>query len=324
MPAYTLPDEQTKTYIKTFSSKGGEGFNELRFEDKKGEEQVFIHAEKNLDIRVKNNEYETVCKDLHLIVEQDRFEHIKNDHHETIDRDQAQSIGRDHHLKISGKQAVQVEGSHSFKVTGDVAEQFSGNHSEQVSQALYLKAGMTIVLEAPMGITLKCGGNSVVLDPSGVTLASSALITIQGSLVNINSGPGSPPATGTPGSPVSPMAPKAADEADKADPGEMSQIKQQQIEQKQGKFGAPALIPFKPAKSTSSDEEKKTHWIEIKLVDTENNPVPGEPYRVTLPDGKTVAEGTLDEKGFARIQGIDPGTCKVTFPKLDESAWKPK
>lgn len=324
MPAYTLPDEQTKSYFKTFSSKGGDGFNELRFEDKKGEEQVFIHAEKNLDIRVKNNEYETVCKDLHLIVEQDRFEHIKNDHHETIDRDQAQSIGRDHHLKITGKQAMEVGGSHSFKVTGDVTEQFSANHSEQVSQALYLKAGMTIVLEAPMGITLKCGGNSVVLDPSGVTLASSALITIQGSLVNINSGPGSPPANGSPGSLVPPMAPKSAEEADKADPGEMSQIKKQQVEKQQGKYGAPALMPFKSGSKTSNDPDKKPHWIEIKLVDTENNPIPGEPYRVTLPDGQTVAEGTLDEKGVARVEGIDAGTCKVTFPNLDESAWKPK
>jgi hypothetical protein len=50
--------------------------------------------------------------------------------------------------------------------------------------------------------------------------------------------------------------------------------------------------------------------------------VPGEPYRVTLPDGTTVADGTLDEKGYARVENIDPGTCKVTFPNRDKSAWK--
>jgi type VI secretion system secreted protein VgrG len=332
MPPYALPDHQTKTLFKTLSSTGGGGFNELRFEDKKGDEQIFIHAEKNIDIRVKNNEYETVSKDLHLIVEQDRYEHVKNDHHETIDRDYVQKLGRDHHLKISGKQAIAVDGSQSVKVTGDVAEQFSGNHSEQVSQALYLKAGMTIVLEAPMGITLKCGGNSVVLDPSGVTLASSALITIQGSMVNINSGPGSPPATGQAGSLVAPTAPKAAEEADKADPGEMAKLKEQQMKTGTGKY---APSPFKPHKPStqgggaggagqSQAASQSTHWIEIKLVDTDNNPVPGEPYRIILPDGQTVAEGTLDEKGFARVDGIDPGTCKVTFPNLDKSVWKPK
>jgi type VI secretion system secreted protein VgrG len=321
MPAYTLPDEQTKSYFKSYSSKGGGGFNEFRYEDKKGEEQIFMHAEKNLDIRVKNNEYETVCKDLHLVVEQDRYEHIENDHHEVVDRDQMQSIGRDHHLKITGKQAVEIDQTHSLKVTGDVAEQFGANHSEQVSQALYLKAGMTIVLEAPLGITLKCGGNSVVLDPSGVTLTSSALITIQGTLVNINSGPGSPPATGTACTLVPPMSPKNADEADNADPGQMAQLKTDQMQTQTGKYGSTPIVPFKP---TATDASKKPHWIAIQLVDEEGNPVPGEQYSITLPDG-SVASGSLDGNGKARVDGIpDPGSCKVTFPNLDQSVWKPK
>jgi len=49
--------------------------------------------------------------------------------------------------------------------------------------------------------------------------------------------------------------------------------------------------------------------------------VPGEKYRITLADGETVAEGTLDEKGFARVDGIETGTCKVTFPEKDQEAW---
>lgn len=69
--------------------------------------------------------------------------------------------------------------------------------------------------------------------------------------------------------------------------------------------------------------EKKKSWIAIKLVDEDNKCVPGEAYRITLPDG-TKIEGDLDKKGFARIKGIDPGTCQVTFPKLDKEAWQPK
>ena len=324
MPPYALPDQMTKTVLKTNSSKGGEGFNEFRFEDKKGDEQIFMHAEKNLDIRVKNNEYETVTKDFHLIVEQDKFEHTKNDHHETIDRDYAQAVGRDHNLKVSGKQAMEVTGSRSLKVSGDVAEQFGQNYSSQVSMAAYLKAGMTIVLEAPTGITLKCGGNSVVLDPSGVTIAASGMVTIQGSMVMINSGPGSPPTQGQAGSLVPPMKPTDADEADKADPGEMDKIKQQQIQQGTGKYGLVSLTPHKPPKAGEEGAEGKTHWIEIELVDEDGNPVPGEEYQITLPDGSTVASGTLDAKGKARVEGIDGGTCKVTFPNQDKSAWAPK
>jgi type VI secretion system secreted protein VgrG len=205
-----------------------------------------------------------------------------------------------------------------------VAEQFGGNYSSQVSMAAYLKAGMTIVLEAPTGITLKCGGNSVVLDPSGVTIAASGLVTIQGSMVMINSGPGSPPTQGQAGSLVPPMKPKDADEADKADPGEMDKIKQQQIQEGTGKYGLVSLTPHKPPKAGEEGAEEKTHWIEIRLVDEDGKPVPGEEYKITLPDGSTVASGTLDEKGKARVEGIDPGTCKVTFPNQDKSAWGPK
>ena len=80
-----------------------------------------------------------------------------------------------------------------------------------------------------------------------------------------------------------------------------------------------------PWHDPNSEENKdKKSWIEIELVDQDNKPVPGERYRVTLPDGATLAEGTLDEKGFARVDGIDPGTCKVTFPNLDKSSWDPK
>ena len=56
MPPYSLPDEKTKSTLKSNSSKGGGGFNEIRFEDKKGSEQLFIHAEKNQDIEVENDE----------------------------------------------------------------------------------------------------------------------------------------------------------------------------------------------------------------------------------------------------------------------------
>ena len=71
------------------------------------------------------------------------------------------------------------------------------------------------------------------------------------------------------------------------------------------------------------DNQEKKPWIEIQLNDEDGNPVPGEPYKVTLPDGTTIADGTLDDKGFARVDNIDPGTCQVTFPNLDKEAWGP-
>ena len=68
---------------------------------------------------------------------------------------------------------------------------------------------------------------------------------------------------------------------------------------------------------------EKKHWIQIELVDKENKPVKGEDFKLSLPDG-TVIEGSLDEHGRSRIEGIDPGTCTVTFPNLDKDSWEPK
>ncbi len=64
----------------------------------------------------------------------------------------------------------------------------------------------------------------------------------------------------------------------------------------------------------------KKHWIEIVLLDEDKNPVPGHAYRIQLPGGGVVT-GKLNSKGRARVDGIDPGTCKVTFPQLDKSSW---
>jgi hypothetical protein len=66
--------------------------------------------------------------------------------------------------------------------------------------------------------------------------------------------------------------------------------------------------------------EEKT-WLEIELVDEVGNPVPGEQYAVELPGG-AIRMGRLDENGRARIEGLDPGACNVSFPNLDARSWK--
>ena len=73
-----------------------------------------------------------------------------------------------------------------------------------------------------------------------------------------------------------------------------------------------------PPKVVSPD---KKHWVEIAMVDKEGNPTPGQDYEIKLPDGSIVT-GSLDERGAARVEGIDPGNCKIRFPSLDKTVWK--
>jgi uncharacterized Zn-binding protein involved in type VI secretion len=73
---------------------------------------------------------------------------------------------------------------------------------------------------------------------------------------------------------------------------------------------------------TAGDVTKKS-WVEIELVDQKGRPVPYERYRVKAPGFDRPFEGFLDEKGLARLDGIDPGTCQISFPDLDAASWKP-
>ena len=129
------------------------------------------------------------------------------------------------------------------------------------------------------------------------------------------------PKNGKAGSVVSPADAQEALEADKANPGEVEKVKAEQKQSQTGKYGSQSLKPIKPPESKEEREQKKS-WIEFEMVDGDNKPVTGVAYRVTLPDGQSVAEGTLDEKVFARIEGIEPGSCKITFPNLDQDAWE--
>ena len=63
------------------------------------------------------------------------------------------------------------------------------------------------------------------------------------------------------------------------------------------------------------------HWIEIELLGEDGKPIPNEKYKMTLPDGSE-KEGTLDQNGWARVEGSVNGDCEITFPELDKTSWE--
>jgi type VI secretion system secreted protein VgrG len=175
---YPLPDNKTMTTFKSNSSKGGGGFNELRFEDKKGDEQIFMHGEKNLDIRIKNDAFEWIGNDRHLIVKNDQVEKVENNRSETVTSDHMEKIGKDRHLKVAGKEAKAVDGSLSLTVKGDVIEVFKAKHSEQTTGDYYLKAD-NLVIEGMTNVTIKVGGSSIAIAADGIALKTSGLVKIE-------------------------------------------------------------------------------------------------------------------------------------------------
>ncbi|MER3430669.1 MAG: hypothetical protein C4324_06430 [Blastocatellia bacterium] len=189
MPPYTLPNEKTKSTIKTNSSKGGGGFNEIRFEDKKGSEQIFIHAEKDADIRVKNDCMETIEHDRHL----------------TIEHNQIEKVSGDKSLTVSGNQVEKVDGNVHLKVGTNKESKIGSKYAVDAGQEIHLKSGLTATIEAGTNLTLKVGGNFININPGGVF--------IKGIMVMLNSGGAA--GSGSGANPNPPSAPKAADK-DKA------------------------------------------------------------------------------------------------------------
>jgi type VI secretion system secreted protein VgrG len=174
MPPYPMPDHKTMSAFKSNSSKGGEGFNELRFEDKKGDEQIFLHGEKNLDIRIKKDRFETIENDRHLLVKMDKFEHVENNRDEIVDADHKEKIGKDRHLKVVGKEAKEVGGSLSLTVKGEVIEVFKANHSEQTTSDYYLKAD-NVVIEGMTNVTIKVGQSYIAIESSGIKIGATQI-----------------------------------------------------------------------------------------------------------------------------------------------------
>ena len=84
---------------------------------------------------------------------------------------------------------------------------------------------------------------------------------------------------------------------------------------------AAPFAPFAEELLEVAKPKPKT-WVAIHLKDDQGRAASGERYQIHLPDG-TVQHGLLDEHGKARVEGIDPGTAKVSFPDTNDSRWRP-
>ena len=76
-----------------------------------------------------------------------------------------------------------------------------------------------------------------------------------------------------------------------------------------------------PLPAVLTVDPNKPDWIGIELKTPQGDPVPKEAFLLELPDGKKVS-GRLDNLGKVRVEGVDPGNCKVTFPDRDAREWK--
>lgn len=214
MPAYTLPDNKTRNYVKTRSSEKGTdaNFNELRFEDKKDSEEIYFHAEKDFNRVVENNdtlkvgfdkkdkgdqtieiynnrtasleegnESLTVKKGTRTVTVQ------KDDTHEVKDGARTVTVQKDDTHKVKqGNLSVTVDmGNASYKIS-------QGKCTVEAMQSIELKVGSTTIKLTPTGVTiqatmikLQASGMLQTLGPM-IKVAADAMLDMKGGLVKIN------------------------------------------------------------------------------------------------------------------------------------------
>jgi type VI secretion system secreted protein VgrG len=186
-PPYSLPGDKTKTVWKSNSSKGGGGYNEIRFEDSKSSEQIFVHGQKDLDIRIGNDSRTLIANNNDVTIGANSTTSIGSNAATTIGTNHTHTVGSNMHVTVGAEEVVTV-GSNSIKTVGaDVLVDAGANIHEEAGASVYIKAGAKVVIEAGAMLTLKVGGNHVTINSAGVAIV--------GTMVLINSGGAAAPGT---------------------------------------------------------------------------------------------------------------------------------
>ncbi|WP_248797456.1 type VI secretion system tip protein VgrG [Pseudomonas sp. MWU13-2105] len=168
---YALPANQTQSGIKTNSSKGGGGFNELRFEDKKDAEEVFLQAQKNFKTNVLNDTTVTVGHDETLTVQNARTRTVKEgDETVTLEK------GKRSVTIQTGSDTLDVKDSRTVKVGADQTHSTGGNYEHKVTGNYNLTVDGNLTIKVTGTLTLQSGGSFAL--KSGADLAAQASTSI--------------------------------------------------------------------------------------------------------------------------------------------------
>ncbi|MBE7375825.1 type VI secretion system Vgr family protein, partial [Pseudomonas lopnurensis] len=186
---YALPANKTRSVFKTLSSPGGDGYNELRIEDRAGAEQIYIHAQRDWDENIEHDQKIRVGHQRHDRMEANSHTELQAEEHRTTHGDRRTEVKASDHLTVGRDQHIDI-GNGWFVETGD---------------EIHYYAGDKVVIDAGMELTASGGGSFLKLDPSGITLS--------GATIDINSGGAA--GNGSGARPILPGQTRPAD-ADKA------------------------------------------------------------------------------------------------------------
>jgi type VI secretion system secreted protein VgrG len=176
-PPYSLPSDKTQSGIKSRSSKGGGSgnFNEIRMEDKKGSELLYVHAEKDKQVLVENDRTESVGHDESISIGNDRSESVGNNESITIGKNRNESVGADESITIGANRSVSVTKNETVDV-GQMRNETVGksedltvaeNRSHGVGKNDTLDVGKKLAINVGDSVVIRTGQASLTMKKNG-------------------------------------------------------------------------------------------------------------------------------------------------------------
>jgi type VI secretion system secreted protein VgrG len=148
---YRLPEDKTRSTIMSRSTPGGDGYNELRFEDRKGEEEIYLHGQKDWDIVIEHDKSQRIGHDETADVGHDRCRHVGHD--EQVD------VGHDERRSVANNRTAAVGADETLQVGRNQTETIGGNQVQTVARAKAESIGMAKALSVGAAYQVSVGAN---------------------------------------------------------------------------------------------------------------------------------------------------------------------
>jgi len=182
MPPWELPANATQSGVLTRSSKGGNygNANALRFEDKKGAEQLWLHAEKNQDIEVENDETHWVGHDRRKNIDHDETSHVKHDRTETVDNNETITVGVNRTESVGSNESITIGANRSISVGASetAAVALQRTHSVGVNETIAIGAAQEIAIGAAQAVTVGANQSISVGANQSTSVGSNQSLTV--------------------------------------------------------------------------------------------------------------------------------------------------
>ena len=338
-PPEALPASKTKTGIRTSSTPGAHGSNELWFEDAAAREQVFLRAQRDFDqhvlqnrsVRVDNDEQRTIAGRQHervggeVEVELGASRETRIQHNETLRVEgnrrvivqgaDEQNVQGSRSSTLSGGDRLEVHGSQNLFVRGDSVARHAGNLTQVIGSAEgprsavmhvegshQLGATGPIEFKSDQQLTLRCGESMIRLTPDAIELKSKSLV-LQGE-----------------GARLRITASKVQLQADVRIQGVAEQVLLKSSGAALGLTSEAAVdgsqvLLNSPNSAQDAIEDAAPQLTTIELVDDEGNPLANQPFRIVRADGSELS-GALDDEGKAEIELEDD--ADIIFPGVSD------